>query len=339
MHRLIGFVQHNPDPWQHPPPEAFLTDGGHIDNSGAFPLLKRKCGCIIAVDSDLTRECSSIYILWELSRRKLDCAWHVNKNETACVDVEDYMLDFRLPRARFVGCGEGPELDPVALLERERQARRLMVGEVPQAERTGKDTALAHLVSHVRTREDHVYLYFMSDADVETAFVEFPYIRNNFKIAQSLEGTKKLKSSDYLESDVMRKETLRHAAHFRVVYSNGSCGDFFFLRGETSPNDLEEVRAYLKPYEPSPTPWTTIGAYPGHSTLGEGFTWPHVDKYAEFSKISMSYAWKRGAREKVLKVQHDAEVSAEEEKNFFAEEEKNIFADSDNEDTPAIDEK
>jgi len=294
--RTIGFKAYVPDPYQNPLPEVFLTDGGHIDNSGAFPLLRRKCGCIVAVDSDLTRDCSSIYMLMELSRRKLDCSWGVTPGANT-VDPEDMLLDFRLPRARYVGDGDHPA-DAFEIICRERKARSLMLGEDYADDFSFWDlSALRQHVSHVRSYEGHTYLYFMHDEACRKVFLMYPFIREHFRIAQSIASDTGLLPEDYLNTEVMRKETLRHSAHFVVRYNNGSTGDFFYLRGEHSPEDLQAVRSYLKEYEPSGQLWTTIGSYPGHDTLGEGYTWAHVDAYAQFSKTSMEHAWNHGLRD------------------------------------------
>jgi len=108
-----------------------------------------------------------------------------------------------------------------------------------------------------------------------------------------------LAPEDFLPAPVMRAETLRPSARFEVRYNNGTKGDFFYLRGEAAPEDLEAVREHLRPYEPCKLMWTTLGRYPGNSTLGEGYTWPHVDAYARFAMTSMEHAWKHGLRDKV----------------------------------------
>jgi len=304
LSRMIGFKVHIPDPIRHPPPEVFLTDGGHIDNSGAYPLLRRKCKAIVSVDGDFSRECSTIYMLMELSRRKLSCAWDVAADETVCVDAEDFLLDFRLPRARFVGRGEHAADTLEEGLVRERIARQLMLGE--QADGTVQPCfhnhrwemqALKNYISHVRLRDGHAYIYFVNDATANKAFTLFPFIRENFKLAQAIDVTDGLFDEDYLSTEVMHNETLRHSAHFRIKYCNGTTGDFYYLRGECAPQDLAEVRESLKPYEPSTQLWTTIGQYPGHSTLGEGWTYAHIDAYAKFSRISAEHAWNNGLKE------------------------------------------
>jgi len=305
--RMVGFRAHIPDPFRHPPSEVFLTDGGHIDNSGAFPLIKRKCKAIVSVDSDLTRECSTIYVLMEVTRRRLGASWHVCDTEMATVDPQDYLLDFRLPRARYVGMGEAPAANPDELLLRERKARNLMLGsEHPH----WRSAALKQLVSHVRVRDGHAYLYFMTDATLLEAFLEFPELRENFRIAQSIDSDKGLMEEDFLSTEVMHTETLRHSAHFKVRYSNGATGDVFYLRGETAPEDLREVRGFLKDYEPATHIYTTIGQYPSHSTLGEGYTWAHIDAYAKFSHKSTQHAWDHGLKELVESTIADPQGSA-----------------------------
>jgi len=324
MHRTLGFILVIPHPDKHPPPEVFLTDGGHFEDLGAFPLIKRKVKCIVGVCSDPTRVCTDMYELMRISRQFLGCGWSVNDGSNAAVDPWDAMLDFRLPRARYVGMGVAVAKNKEELMERERKARSLMLGEqehhrgLPNVE--GKEglqkwgmkkfggsqvewqqASVRQLVSHVKCHHGHAYLYFMSDDTLRTAFLEFESIRDNFRICQSIEKPEGVPDGYFLDSDVMRAETLRHSLSFTMTFNDGNRGDFFFLRGETSPDDLATVRAHLKPYEPCDLAWTTLSLYPGHALPAEGFTWPHIDAYAEFSKISMQHAWENGLSSKIRK--------------------------------------
>lgn len=314
MSRTLGFVLVIPFPDKHPPPEIFLTDGGHFEDSGAFPLLKRKVKTIVAVCSDPTRVCTDMYELIKLSRHYLGCSWGVGGKHMRSVDPWDSMLDFRLPRARFIGMGLESCGDPDELMARERRARDLMMGveawrTIEALEEALDDDhvllwtklAMRQYVSHIRVHRGHIYLYFKTDECCLKAFLQFPSIRKNFKICQSIEDTSGLSiEDDFLESEVMRKETLRHSIRFSVRYNDNTHGDFFFLRGETSPEDLVTVHASLKPYEPRNLPWTTLSLYPHHELPAEGFTWPHIDAYAEFSKISMQHAWDHGLKEMIV---------------------------------------
>lgn len=304
LFQLIGFQQYIADPFTSPPAEIFLTDGSHIDSSGAYALLKRKCKCIVTMDSNPVRDCASFYALMELSRRKLDCSWLIDPKETAAVDPVDYMLDFRLPRARFIGHGEAAVADKDMLLDREMAARRLMLGEMHDETTTRWCKAsIRQLTSHVRSQDGHVYLYFMDDKSLCQAFRDYHFIRQNFRICQSLTDMADLEpvSDDFLDSDVMEQETLRHSAHFWVRFNDGSRGDFFFLHGELSPNQKDAVRGQLKGHEFCQLPWTTIGSFPYHHPWTQGYTWAHMNAYAEFGKTTMEYVWhKHGLKDKIL---------------------------------------
>jgi len=302
-HRSLGFVPIFPNIDKYPPAEVFLADGGHLENSGAFPLLIRKCSCIVAVCSNADRACSDLYTLMELSQRKLNCMWDVTEADSIITGGPmDHMLDFRLPRARYVGDGFAPANDQADLLSRECRARDLMLGRL-QFGAEGASmlhwslSALRHHTSHVRAAHDqHVYLYFTSDEALEKAFTGYAFIRRNFKICQAVEA-KGLADDDFLDTEVMEAETLRHSTRLIVRYNDGSLCDFFFLRGEVSPAKQRQVREHLKPYEPCSLLWTTIGKFPGHSTLGEGYTYAHVNAYAEYAKTSMRHAWENGLRD------------------------------------------
>jgi len=302
-HRSLGFVPIFPDIDKHPPPEVFLADGGHLENSGAFPLLIRKCSCIVAVCSNADRACSDLYTLMELSQRKLNCMWDVTEADSIITGGPmDHMLDFRLPRARYVGDGFEPAKDAAALLSRECRARDLMLGRLQFSQEGGSMlrwslSALRHHTSHVRARDGHVYLYFVSDEALAKAFTGFAFIRQNFKICQAVDAMKGLEDDDFLDTEVMEAETLRHSTRLIVRYNDGLLCDFFFLRGEVSPAKQRQVREHLQPYEPCSLLWTTIGKFPGHSTLGEGYTYAHVNAYAEYAKTSMRHAWENGLRD------------------------------------------
>lgn len=318
LYRTTGFKSYIPDPRFHAPAEVFLTDGGHIDNSGAFPLLRRKCQTILAVDSDKTRRCNSLYLLMELSRRRLDCAWMVPAKEEATVDPIDYMLDFRLPRARYVGHGEEAAADHEALLAREAATRELMLGDVeiddPKLNSKWRKQALKQLISHVRSRNGHSYVYFMDEKSLALAFKHYPFLKEDLKICQSLEK-KFMKDLDvhenFLPTVVIENETLRHFVHFVVRYNDGVMCNFYFIRGEHSPEDLADVHAELSQYEPSKAPWTTLGDYPYNSTLGEGYTWAHVNAYAEYCRKSLKSAWLHGLKDQVNSSQVMLEDDAE----------------------------
>jgi len=339
IRRTLDLVAVVPSLRLYPPPEVFLTDGGHIDNTGAYPLLARQCALILALDSDPTRECSSFYILRDLARVKLGCQFLNPPEESATVDPDDMFLDFRLPRCRLV-CQDGNKGSQSAgkdlcmtddedeLIRRFEWVSNAMRGidstkwqpgdevkpddppfynmvkrdpkdkDLVKRKEPVKETELIKgLISHARIRDGHVYLYFMTDASLKVAFENYPHIRDNFRICQAVEGmTGEFDINEhpehFLDSLTMRAETLRHSVHLRIKYSNGNWGDMYYLRAECDPDDLEAVHEYLEDHEPTPgAPWTTMGKYPSHSTMGEGYTWRHINAYAELANTATQHAW------------------------------------------------
>jgi len=338
IRRGLNLVSVVPSLRLYPPPEVFLTDGGHIDNTGAYPLLARQCSLILALDSDPTRECSSFYILRDLARLKLGCQFYTPPEETATVDPDDMFLDFRLPRCRVVctDSNKGEEkdgndlpktTDEDELIRRFEWVSNAMRGIDPNIWQPGdvlekgnppfynmvkrdgheeqvKETELVKgLISHARIRDGHVYVYFMTDASLKVAFESYNHIRNNFRICQAVEdmtGELDIKEhpEHFLDSLTMRAETLRHSVHLHVKYSNGNRGDMYYLRAECDPDDLEKVHKYLADYDPTPgVPWTTMGRYPSHSTMGEGYTWRHINAYAELANTATQHAWASGLKD------------------------------------------
>jgi len=171
------------------------------------------------------------------------------------------------------------------------------VSDTPGHHKQPPKAVLQTAMSHVRARDGHVYIYFMSDSAMNDAFNYFDEVRKNFRICQSTQKGKGLTDDDFLPTEVMRRETLRMSLRFSIRYNNGAIGDFFMLRGETTPEDNRRVHEDLRQYENLPLPWTTIGKWPNHSTIGEGYTWMHFDAYASFASTAMQHAWENGMRE------------------------------------------
>jgi len=216
------------------------------------------------------------------------------------VDVTDRLLDFQLPRARYIARGHEPT-SGIALLQREQDARSVMLGErtlegIQRPMASWRASAIKQLVSHVRCENGHVYMYFHSETTLRQAFLDYRVVRHNFRICQFLENSKGITAEDFLSEEIMQEETLRHSVHLRIRYDNQETADFFYLRGETSPGSIADVRSALKPHEPSSLPWTTKGRFPHHSTVAEGYTWSHFNAYAQYAERSLHHAWKRGLR-------------------------------------------
>jgi len=118
-----------------------------------------------------------------------------------------------------------------------------------------------------------------------------------------------LDSSDYLSRAQIHNETQRSSAHFKVMYNNGTEANFFYIRAEYGPEEVIRTQFKLQRYQASPPlPWTTIGEFPSHTTMGEGYTWPHVDEYARLSTHGHKHAWRNGLRRVLL--QHGTQPKA-----------------------------
>jgi len=284
-------------------PEVFLADGGHLDNSAILPLLKRQCKCIIAVDGEGGRKCSTVYQMISQSRRFANCSFSIPHIETRIAgSFEDMMLDFKLPRARYTGDGMARARNNEELFERMRKVRLLMTGRgrfpcggeggsgftVKLLQKGGE--IMKRLTTHHRVRDDHVYIYFKDDKSVCTAFKRFDFINENFKVCQYVDDPKgKLKPEWYLPEDVIRAQTVRNVMHLKVHYTNGEVGDIYILRGEMGPETIAEKREMLKKWE---TVFATKGKFPNHATgIGEGHSWEHMNAYAEYARLSAEQAW------------------------------------------------
>jgi len=298
---VLRFMRHHSviaDPATSSVPEVFLADGGHLDNTGIIALLKRQCKCILAVDAERGRSCASIYKIVENAKEFVQCGFSLPEHEQKFTgSFEEMMLDFRLPRARYVGHdgSSAQKAGELELVKRFKQVRRLMSGwelsDQGTMQRVQEDASLLkRLMSHCRKRDGHVYLYFKDDRSVCSAYHRFEFIRKNFKLCQAVDDPKeKLKPEYYLDGDVIRSETVRNVVHLKVHYSNRMVGDVYILRGELGPKDIEMTREKLKKWE---TPFATKGKFPAHSTgIGEGHSWEHMDEYAKYAIQSAEQAW------------------------------------------------
>jgi len=304
-------------------PEVFLADGGHIDNSGVLPLLRRRCPLIIAVDAAVGRNMHSIQEVIRLSSEEINCSWEV-PHDDGRRDLDQYIRDFQLPRARFVGAGEDPEYDDANLTVRAQLCWKLLTNashaiDVEESLEEGLDCSQSHkwtvlneelswqwlpdrirqLVSHVRKENGHVYVYFHTDNCVYKAFVHFPVMRENLRICQHIELAEKkgknIFDSDFLSSNQQTSETLRNYLHLRVVYPQFRKAEIFFVRGECSHDDLQDIRERLEPHEKrrwNQSPLSVpAGLFPSHKTGAEGYAWPHISEYARYCRHSLDSAW------------------------------------------------
>ena len=74
-----------------PPPVLHLSDGGHIENLGLLPLLKRKLGKIVVVDGGVKEDeglGSTLFIALKHAREKLYCSF-------SGINGRDIYEDFR----------------------------------------------------------------------------------------------------------------------------------------------------------------------------------------------------------------------------------------------------
>ena len=61
------------------PQRLFLTDGGHVENFGLFPLLHQRCQEIVMVDAESSSECKSLRYALDLGRKVLGISFYCNE--------------------------------------------------------------------------------------------------------------------------------------------------------------------------------------------------------------------------------------------------------------------
>merc|ERR1711924_467917 len=114
--------------------------------------------------ADNTRDLFDIYTAFKVTRHWLGCTWRPPPSERGITSsVDDYMLDFRLPRARYIGAGEHSTSDRSELDARYKEVHDFMRGlkclesedlRLPPQEQSPLMQAMA---SYCRIREGHVY--------------------------------------------------------------------------------------------------------------------------------------------------------------------------------------
>jgi hypothetical protein len=68
------------------PKALFLTDGGHIENLGLFPLLHQECTDIVMLDAEADQTCSSLRQALQMGRNILQCVFY--KKDTQDIEAE-----------------------------------------------------------------------------------------------------------------------------------------------------------------------------------------------------------------------------------------------------------
>jgi len=117
----------------------------------------------------------------------------------------------------------------------------------------------------------------------------------------------------FLSAEEQRAETLRNVVHLKVCYhGSNKVADIYFLRGELAQQDQTAIRESLRPWE---TTWRTgpahpLGLFPYHETLAEGYSWAHVEAYAQYAEASAESAWhcQDSLAEKVALLKDDSYV-------------------------------
>jgi len=288
-------------------PMVFLADGGHCDNSAVLPLLRRKRKTIIAVDAAPDRALESIRELIHVTSKQLHCSWRPPMGEGNNVDdLKQYLDDFRLPRARYTpsddmlsSFGDGVSLYSQVITILSRCTPTVSVTDIHLEERDALDETAWHrlperisqLISHVRQKGEHMYIYFRNDETACTALAMYPAIRSCFSLCQAVTdatGNGSLSDADFLPLFDARSQ-LRNSLHLVCRYNDNSLANVYFLLPELTHQDRRKIRAELAPHEN----WGlsmqtfTLGLFPSHITgAGEGYAWEHINAYSQLSRFA-----------------------------------------------------
>ena len=277
-------------------PQVFLADGGHCDNSAMLPLLRRKRRKIVAVDASPNRHLESVNCIIKLAAEQLHCSWRPPMDENRVADLDQYLTDFALPRARYTPPIGLPFPEGQSLYDQATEIlSRCEAGveckdlhfELPASQDGEKWYAIPEtvelLVSHARMAKDgHAYIYFHDDQSACTAFALYPSIRECFSLAHAVEDAEGvLKELDFLPREEARSG-LRNYLHLLCQYDCGTVADVFFLMpNELTQEDRNEARESIKVHDRASV---VYGEFPFHITGGEGYGWAQIDAYAGLAK-------------------------------------------------------
>jgi len=264
-------------------PMVFLADGGHIDNTAVFPLLRRCCKLMVAVDASKGRTMTSVRRLLQLGRSKLGCHFDVPVHHDGIQDASDmitleqYITGFEKPRARFIQGGVEAVRDAKELLARYNQCIDFLMrvsadssdggagsgSEVSldvldrREEREPRTALWLDLPNGMRglihsveqdPKDGHVYVLFECEYSLLKCTEIYPLLVGGLRICQALEITGGL-SDDYFLEEAEQEAYLRRVLHIKVIYQTHQLGDILFVHGECSRRELETVRAQLAPME------------------------------------------------------------------------------------------
>ena len=287
-------------------PSVFLADGGHSDNSAVFPLLRRRCKHILAVDASAGHDMASVNMVMDLARKELSIEWRPpEESKEPC--IAEHIKWFEKPRARYIGSGVEAASDESALhenfvkcqshLHQPEAEDPVILSESESQDPLILPLSIRQLVCGVKEFHDgHVYVYFHSEAAVCNFFETYPAAAMQLKMCHALVSGD-LGASMFLPV-VDQQLLLRNVLHVEAVYADGNKGQVYFLRGEIDSDRLAEVRKNLAPDERKcsngqpPMGVVPDGQFPSHSTgSGEGYGWAHINAYAAYAKASAAQAW------------------------------------------------
>jgi len=102
MRQLLSVTNHGPSP----PPILLLSDGGHIENLGILPLLKKRLPKIVVADGGLKTDESdwgeNLLHAFSLAREKLHCSFIGLDGRDVIVDIKEKFVkkkNSRKPRS------------------------------------------------------------------------------------------------------------------------------------------------------------------------------------------------------------------------------------------------
>jgi len=169
-----------------------------------------------------------------------------------------------------------------------------------------KVAAVASLVSHCkRDHEGNVFAYFNDQDSAVRAFLSKScahFMRRRFKMCHYLGDLSKLcvehmppsqrrrggklqfHRSDFFLNEQDMAHLARDVLHLMVTYPNAKKADVFFICPEPTVGEIWTSRAALEEKERLCGGYMTMGKFPQHQTLGEGYSWAHIDAYGGIAR-------------------------------------------------------
>ena len=233
----VGLTEINRDM----PDRLYLSDGGHMENLGLFPLLCKQVENIVVVDSyvDPTHECPCLRFVLEHARRLLGCSFYALRHENPGPD--DFNPQSLLPRP-----DSRISMDSPTDSDMEEDAPPSPLSEPPGPEEVeSADAPLRAQAFGVEAAAGMSTTRYLWNPDM-------PPLTEEVEVALHRVFTPKVRS--HIFSQTEQEDTFPRVLHFWVDYKNGRRGKITYIKPRKLAQQPEEM-----PRDPEDSLGTSAG--------------------------------------------------------------------------------